>query len=141
MLFGIIFDPLTLVLACSSIFALVACGITLRKQAKVEKRLVKKIDALSKELNALNHSTLGMGRRIQGVVDKHDSLEISVEEIHRNDPVKVSYSEAGRLVRMGASVEELMSACSISRPEAELVSALTKQAQEKEDVPVLNTKS
>lgn len=111
--------------------------------------LSEHIDQLGKELNAVNHSTLGMGRRLQSLVDKNEHIEKELEEIQKNDPVKVSYSEAARLVRMGASVEELMSACSISRPEAELVSALTNQKAgqysssdaEKKEIPLLKTKA
>ena len=104
--------------------------------------LVSHIDDLGKELNAISHSALGMGRRLQALGDKNDRLENEIEEIQKNDPVKVSYSEAARLVKMGASVEELMSACGISRPEAELVSALTNQRvnAEKEEVPVLRAR-
>lgn len=111
--------------------------------------LSEHIDQLGKELNAVNHSTLGMGRRLQSLVDKNEHIEKDLEEIQKNDPVKVSYSEAARLVKMGASIEELMSACGISRPEAELVSALTNQKSgqysnsdsEKKDIPVLKTKA
>lgn len=119
--------------------------------ARVSKKhvetLSEHIDQLGKELNAVNHSTLGMGRRLQSLVDKNECIEKELEEIRKNDPVKVSYSEAARLVKMGASIEELMSACSISRPEAELVSALTNQktgqenASKKSDIPLLDTKA
>ncbi len=105
--------------------------------------LIEHVDQLGRELNALNHSTLGMGRRLQALVEKNEVLSKELEEIQKNDPVKVSYSEAARLVKMGASVKELMSACGISRPEAELVTALTKQNSkaESDTIPVLDTKA
>lgn len=100
------------------------------------------IDDLGKELNAVSHTALGMGRRLQALGEKNELFAKEIEEIQKNDPVKVSYSEAARLVKMGASVDELMSACGISRPEAELVSALTNQTahQETSDIPLLKAK-
>lgn len=108
-------------------------------------QLEQHIDTLGKEVNALSHSTLGMGRNLKTLDRELGGLEQSIQEIHKNDPAKVSYSEAARLVSMGASIEDLMSACSISRPEAELVSALTKQRQSKasdleNDLPILKSK-
>lgn len=134
----------------SAAIAIIAVSYSLYSAHATRKHvatLSKHIDQLGKELNAVNHSTLGMGRRLQSLVDKNEHLEKELEEIQKNDPVKVSYSEAARLVKMGASVEELMSACSISRPEAELVSALTNQKSgqkfdnKKQDIPLLNTKA
>lgn len=136
----LVLDPIVIVSCVTAISALLLGGLAQRSASKKVKVLEKQLDALGSELNALSHSTIGMGRRLQTVAEKHDHLEITVEEIERNDPVKVSYSEAGRLVKMGASVEELMSACGISRPEAELVSALTKQDIAKNDIPTLDAK-
>jgi len=134
-------------LAIASIaIALIAVSYSIYTAHSSRKHLLSLTDhvnQLGKELNALNHSTLGMGRRLQALVEKNEVLTKELEEIQKNDPVKVSYSEAARLVTMGASVKELMSACGISRPEAELVSALTKQkSHESSDaIPVLDTKA
>ena len=67
-----------------------------------------------------------------------DSLELIaiIEEMQKNDPAKVSYSEASRLIELGAGIEDLMNACGISRPEAELVRALTENKQI--DIPTLS---
>lgn len=123
----LVLEPIVIVSSVTAISALLIGAVAQRNASKKVVLLEKQLSELGNELNALSHSTIGMGRKLQTVAEKHDHLEITVEEIERNDPVKVSYSEAGRLVKMGASVEELMSACGISRPEAELVSALTKQ--------------
>jgi len=136
----LVLEPVVIVSAVTAISALVIAAVVQRSAVKQVKSMEKQLEELGNELNALSHSTIGMGRKLQTVVEKHDHLEITVEEIERNDPVKVSYSEAGRLVKMGASVEELMSACGISRPEAELVSALTKQDLENNEIPTLDAK-
>nr|WP_018402933.1 DUF2802 domain-containing protein [Marinobacter gelidimuriae] len=54
-------------------------------------------------------------------------LRTTIEEMRQNDPLRVSYDEAARLVDLGAYIDDLMNTCGISRPEAELVSALKKR--------------
>ena len=41
--------------------------------------------------------------------------------MRQNDPLRISYDEASRLVELGADIDDLMNTCGISRPEAELV--------------------
>lgn len=119
-----------------SAISVLSCIFISRRATKRVRRLEKHIDELGKELNAMTHSTLGMGRKIHQLTESQDLVLRSLEQIQKNDPTKVSYSEATKLVAMGADVEQLMSACSISRPEAELVTALAKKksAQDRKSV-------
>ena len=50
-----------------------------------------------------------------------------MDEMRQNDPLRISYDEAARLVDLGADIDDLMNTCGISRPEAELVSALKRR--------------
>ncbi|RMF13042.1 MAG: DUF2802 domain-containing protein, partial [Gammaproteobacteria bacterium] len=45
------------------------------------------------------------------------------------DAQRVSYNEAVRLLQMGASLDELVDACGLSRAEAELIAALQRADQ------------
>jgi len=123
-------DQTALLVASGVAFlALVSIGLAFRANSRVyklESSLEKKVDALSHELNALSHASIGVGRHTSKLEKDIIEVKSSIEEIHYNDPQKVSYSEAGRLVELGASVEDLMNTCGISRPEAELIEALTK---------------
>jgi len=104
-----------------------------------EKRTANMVDDLSKEVQGISHGSMGMGRKVLSMERKIEELESTIEEIQKNDPSKVSYSEAARLVELGAGVEDLMNSCGISRPEAELVSALT--TSKNTDIPTLTTNS
>ena len=95
------------------------------------------VDSISKEVQGLSHGTMGVGRKVLTMEKTLEDIETVVEEIQKNDPNKVSYSEAARLVELGAGVEDLMNSCGISRPEAELVSALT--TNKTSDIPTLTT--
>ena len=93
------------------------------------------IDELSKEIQGTSHGAMGVGRKVLVLEKELELLAARVEEIQKNDPNKVSYSEAARLVELGAGVDDLMNSCGISRPEAELVSALTENKHE--EIPTL----
>ena len=88
------------------------------------------VDELSKEVQGISHGSMGVGRKVIALEKRVEQLEALIEEMHKNDPSKVSYSEASRLVELGAGIEDLMNSCGISRPEAELVSALTESKQD-----------
>ena len=93
------------------------------------------VDELSKEIQGISHGSMGVGRKVLVLEKQIELLEARIEEMQKNDPSKVSYSEAARLVELGAGVDDLMNSCGISRPEAELVSALTESRQS--DIPTL----
>lgn len=102
-----------------------------------EKKHSELVDSLSKEIQGVSHGAMGVGRRVLALEKEIEDLHIRLEEAHKNDPSKVSYSEAARLVEMGASVDDLMNSCGISRPEAELVSALTVSQSSPKPIPTL----
>ncbi|MCP5160376.1 MAG: DUF2802 domain-containing protein [Hahellaceae bacterium] len=107
---------------------LAAHSILLRRQNENEvKRLQAQLGELVNDLYATHHGVSGMGKRIIGLEKYYSQMENRLEEMVRNDPNRVSYSEASKLVELGAEVEDLMNSCGISRPEAELVSALSRK--------------
>lgn len=95
------------------------------------------VDNLSEEVQAMSKSSIGVGRKVLALEQYVSLLESKIEEMQKNDPAKVSYSEASRLVELGAGIEDLMNTCGISRPEAELVRALTENKQI--DIPTLTS--
>jgi uncharacterized protein YoxC len=116
---------------------LCCCALLLndRRSRAMINELESHINDLSTELQGLSNASMGIGRKLQVLEKDSERLNGKVTEIQKNDPTTVSYSEAARLVGMGANVDELMNACGISRPEAELVLALTKKQEQ--EVPVL----
>jgi len=91
-----------------------------------EQVLTDLVDDLGKDVQGISHGSMGVGRKVLQLEKQIEQLEVKIEEMQKNDPSKVSYSEAARLVELGAGVDDLMNSCGISRPEAELVSALTE---------------
>ncbi len=93
------------------------------------------VDELSKEIQGISHGSIGVGKKVLLLEKKIELLEAQIEEMQKNDPNKVSYTEAARLVELGAGIDDLMNSCGISRPEAELVSALTESKHD--SIPTL----
>ena len=71
--------------------------------------------------------SMGVGQRVVTCERQLHELRGMLDEMRQNDPLRISYDEASRLVDLGADIDDLMNTCGISRPEAELVSALRKR--------------
>ncbi len=112
-----------------------------RSVAKTQSRVAELIDSLSQEVQGISHGSMGVGRRTLQLEKQLEQLREQFEAFSKNDPAKVSYDEAARLVELGAGVDDLMNSCGISRPEAELVSALTGKKATSDQIPVLSTQS
>lgn len=94
---------------------------------KLTALLRERNEATGRELHAVSSSSLGVGHRVVACERQLHELRRVLDEMRQNDPLRVSYDEAARLVDLGADIDDLMNTCGISRPEAELVSALKKR--------------
>lgn len=105
-----------------------AQGLMLGRQNKQLRHVLKeRCDTLGRELHATASGSMGVGQRLVVCERELNELRTTVDEMRQNDPLRVSYDEASRLVDLGADIDDLMNTCGISRPEAELVSALKKR--------------
>lgn len=107
---------------------LFAQGFMLGRQNRQLKSMIKeRCDILGRELHATASGSMGVGQRLVACERQLHELRTTVDEMRQNDPLRISYDEASRLVDLGADIDDLMNTCGISRPEAELVSALKKR--------------
>ncbi|EMP55846.1 hypothetical protein MSNKSG1_08243 [Marinobacter santoriniensis NKSG1] len=114
--------------AAAAFVLLFVQGILHRRQVERLQRSVKeRCDILGKELHATASGSMGMGQRVVTCERQLHELRSVIDEMRQNDPLRISYDEASRLVDLGADIDDLMNTCGISRPEAELVSALRKR--------------
>lgn len=112
-------------------FVLLACQglINSRRIERVHRQLRENSENLVRELNATASGSAGVGNRVITCERQLHELRSLFDEMRQNDPLRVSYDEASRLVDLGADIDDLMNTCGISRPEAELVSALRRRQQ------------
>ncbi|OHY73066.1 DUF2802 domain-containing protein [Marinobacter sp. AC-23] len=105
-----------------------AQGLMLGRQNRQLKATLKeRCDILGRELHATASGSMGVGQRLVACERQLHELRSTMDEMRQNDPLRISYDEASRLVDLGADIDDLMNTCGISRPEAELVSALKKR--------------
>lgn len=120
---------LPLALVSATLMLLLVQHIRLRKRlSALEQQQTQRYETLGRELQATSSTGVGMGRRLVAAEKQIRKLQLTLEDLRQNDPLRVPYDEASRLVGLGADIDDLMSTCGITRPEAELVSALHRRA-------------
>lgn len=102
-------------------------ALSRREMRRLRSQLKERCDTLGRELHATTSGSMGVGQRLITCERQLHELRGTLDEMRQNDPLRISYDEASRLVDLGADIDDLMNTCGISRPEAELVSALRKR--------------
>ncbi len=98
--------------------------VSRREIRRLRDQIKERCDTLGREIHATGSGSMGVGQRVVACERQLHELQGLMDEMRQNDPLRVSYDEASRLVELGADIDDLMNTCGISRPEAELVSAL-----------------
>lgn len=91
-----------------------------RRRAPRERRLKD----LSKRIESYQQVNVRMGEALQDLGKQLAPLPDRVARLEQRDPTTLSFSQAARLVGLGASAEDLTQACGLSQAEAELVARL-----------------
>lgn len=115
-------------LTATALVLLFTQGWLARRQiGQLRSQLKERCDTLGRELHATGSGSMGVGHRVVACERQLHELRRLIDEMRQNDPLRVSYDEASRLVELGADIDDLMNTCGISRPEAELVAALKRR--------------
>jgi transcriptional regulator of NAD metabolism len=89
----------------------------------INRRLQEDNRALSKSAVGMGQKVLETERRLNDVLKKQFSIQ-------NGKPEHPSYDQATRLIKMGASENDLVSNCGFSHGEAELLLSLNKQVKD-----------
>ncbi len=84
----------------------------------------QRIKDLSKRLDAYLTGSIRMGEELHELRRTVAPLPDKLTQMEQRDPSSLSFTQAARLVGLGASVDDLTQSCGLSRAEAELVSKL-----------------
>lgn len=108
--------------------AVVALFWLLRGSIDTGRRLQQRIDELqsqqrllASELGGFQQTNIQMGEQLTVLSQQIKRLQERQQQVEQQDPVSVSYSQASRLVGLGASAEDLTQACGITKAEADLL--------------------
>lgn len=99
-----------------------------RSQAAVIRDLQKELLGLQQEVHALRRQSVPLGRQEPTV-----ALPSMPVPTVRREPASPAYELASKLVRKGASSEELMDTCGLSRGEVDLITMLNRMGQDAKD--------
>lgn len=118
------FDMTFLSLFCVCLLVIALEALKLRKLAREIRNQGRTLTEVRQELEALLLCDRGMGDRIKQqqkqvrcIIERQDNLEIS-------DSSNTSYKQAMVLLQKGASTDELIEACDLSRGELDLLARL-----------------
>lgn len=84
----------------------------------------QRIKDLAKRLDDYQNGTVRMGEAIHELRATVAPLPEKLQQLEHRDPSSATFTQAARLVGMGASVAELTETCGLTQAEAELMSKL-----------------
>ncbi|MBG4312277.1 DUF2802 domain-containing protein [Pseudomonas aeruginosa] len=96
----------------------------LAQQAEEGAARERRLKELSKRIESYQQVNVRMGEALQDLGKQLAPLPDRVARLEPRDPTTLSFSQAARLVGLGASAEDLTQACGLSQAEAELVARL-----------------
>lgn len=116
----------------------VACyqlSLKLRQQSEMQKERDamrdQRLKELSKRLDAYLTGSIRMGEELHELRRVVAPLPDKLTQIEQRDPSSLSFTQAARLVGMGASADDLTQSCGLTQAEADLVSRLHKAQKQR----------
>ena len=94
------------------------------QQAEGDALRDQRIKDLAKRLDDYQNGTVRMGEALHGLSVVVAPLPDRIQQLEQRDPDNVTFTQAAKLVGMGASVAELTESCGLTQAEAELMSKL-----------------
>jgi hypothetical protein len=94
------------------------------QQAQGDALRDQRIKDLAKRLDDYQNGTVRMGEALHELSVAMAPLPDKIQQLEQRDPNNVTFSQAAKLVGMGASVAELTESCGLTQAEAELMSKL-----------------
>jgi hypothetical protein len=94
------------------------------QQAQGDALRDQRIKDLAKRLDDYQNGTVRMGEAIHELRAVVAPLPEKLQQLEQRDPNSVTFTQAAKLVVMGASVEELTQTCGLTQAEAQLMSKL-----------------
>ncbi len=112
-------------------FGLMTVALVMQRKElnQLKRELKNDVNLVQKEMKGVSNASIGVGKRLLQFDGEFRNFITKVDEMMRDDPSRVSYTEASRLVGLGAEIEDLVASCGLSKPEAQLVRAVYGKQQ------------
>ena len=86
----------------------------------------QRIKELGRRLDTYQNGSVQMGEDLHELRAVVAPLPEKLTQLEQRDPTSLSFSQAARLVGMGASIDELTESCGLTQAEAEWMSKMHK---------------
>jgi len=86
----------------------------------------QRIKELGRRLDTYQNGSVQMGEDLHELRAVVAPLPEKLTQLEQRDPTSLSFSQAARLVGMGASIDALTESCGLTQAEAELMSKMHK---------------
>ncbi len=84
-------------------------------------KLFSRLTGVMQEMHSMSNATYGIGKQVNHINDQVKSIDARQDEIDIRDQGEKPIQQAIALVEKGATLEEVMENCNLSRGEAELL--------------------
>ncbi|MNN60982.1 hypothetical protein D3C81_1761950 [compost metagenome] len=101
-------------------------------QAERDAERDQKLKELARRLDTYVDGSVRMGEALHELRRLVAPLPDKLNQLEQRDPSSLSFSQAARLVGLGASVEDLTQSCGLTQAEAELVSKLHQSQKDRD---------
>ena len=123
---------LFLILGLSFLSFLALISFYLRRLQKKISNLSIQSDSHINQFDQIELSSKSLGQRILSIEDAVQNLIERQNKIENQEPQSASYTQAAKLLEMGANVDELKSTCGLGRAESEFMMTMhQKDLEEK----------
>jgi hypothetical protein len=132
---------LEIAVAVLGVFSVLLAGfcyqlsLKLRQQEELQKERDalrdQRVKELARRLDAYLTGSIRMGEELHELRRVVAPLPDKLNQMEQRDPSSLSFTQAARLVGMGASVDDLTHSCGLTQAEAELVSRLHKAPKQR----------
>lgn len=113
---------------CIVVAMLVISTIQLRKRSRIQNY---RINQLTNELNALLSCSRGISDRLHNYQHQFRHITERQDKLEVGEPGSTGYKQAIALFNRGASEEEMLSTCDLSRGEINLIAHLQRAKSKK----------
>lgn len=94
------------------------------RQHRTKQYFEQQIKLLNDDVSALCSGAAGVGGHLNKIEQKVKRVLERQDQLDMRDPIERTFNQATRMVRQGATVDELISTCGLARAEAELLMLL-----------------
>jgi Flp pilus assembly protein TadB len=116
--------PWTLPLALMAVVLAVIAIFLGLKFRQGQRQSQEQVNNLQADMRALVSAAIGVGERVHRIEKSLKEVSHRQEQIDQTDPGAQAYQQAIKMAQKGASAEELIEICGLTRGEADLIAML-----------------